>query len=234
VLKKPGLVTTEVKSNNLYMNTYVNGKITQKNTAVKVAKKSGMFLKYIPGVSTVASVASAAPGVGVSGNDRTSVNGEKVWVTGVEVKDTGIVFTLFTDAYADVRYGGTLTFPFEKGSVPPVDVALKQVAEVFDVQADDAKGDAKGQDKSAPQQGAAPAGGAKPAAAPAPDAPPPPIPPPPPPPADPKVISLGQTVDQVTANFGQPTKVMKLGAKQIYVYPDMKVTFVGGKVTDVQ
>jgi hypothetical protein len=229
VLKKTGLVTTEVKSKNIYMNTYVNGRITQKNGVASATKKVMRFGSWIPGAST----AAAAPGV--TGNDRTFVNGEKIWVTGVEVKENGIVFTLFTDAYSDVRYGGTLTIPFEKGSIPPVDVALKQVAEVFDIQADDAKADSK----SAPQQGAAPAGAAAakpaPAAAPAPaDAPPPPIAPPPPPPADPKTISLGQTIDQVTANFGQPTKVIKLGAKQIYVYPDMKVTFVGGKVTDVQ
>lgn len=36
------------------------------------------------------------------------------------------------------------------------------------------------------------------------------------------------------ATFGQPQKVANLGAKEIYYYPDMKVTFVNGKVTDVQ
>jgi len=34
--------------------------------------------------------------------------------------------------------------------------------------------------------------------------------------------------------LGQPSKIVNLGAKQIYIYKDMKITFVKGKVTDVQ
>jgi hypothetical protein len=52
--------------------------------------------------------------------------------------------------------------------------------------------------------------------------------------APPASIQLGQTVDQVQASFGPPEKIVNLGAKQIYVYKDLKVTFVNGKVTDVQ
>ena len=40
--------------------------------------------------------------------------------------------------------------------------------------------------------------------------------------------------DQVVANFGQPTKVVKLGTKEIDYYPDMKVVYTNGKVSDVQ
>jgi hypothetical protein len=47
-------------------------------------------------------------------------------------------------------------------------------------------------------------------------------------------IALGQTVDQVVAAMGQPKSVVDLGTKKIYVYPDMKITFKAGKVTDVQ
>lgn len=50
----------------------------------------------------------------------------------------------------------------------------------------------------------------------------------------PKTIELGQTIDQVTAMLGQPKNVVDLGAKKIYVYPDMKITFKDGKVSDVQ
>jgi hypothetical protein len=82
---------------------------------------------------------------------------------------------------------------------------------------------------------------AKPAAAPEPSEPPAPIqqiaPPPPPadaPPAQPKTIALGQTKDMVVAILGQPTKAANLGTKEIYYYPDMKVIFVKGKVTDIQ
>ena len=65
-----------------------------------------------------------------------------------------------------------------------------------------------------------------------------PIAPPPPPPdaapVAPKTIEKGQTRDVVVAILGQPTKVIKLGTKEIDVYPDMKVTFVNNKVSDVQ
>jgi hypothetical protein len=38
----------------------------------------------------------------------------------------------------------------------------------------------------------------------------------------------------VVANLGQPKKIVNLGAKEMYYYPDMKVIFTNGKVTDVQ
>jgi outer membrane protein assembly factor BamE (lipoprotein component of BamABCDE complex) len=59
---------------------------------------------------------------------------------------------------------------------------------------------------------------------------------PPPPPADtpPPTISIGQTKDQVTTAFGPPTKTAKVGAKEIFYYKDMKVTFTNGKVSNVE
>ncbi len=54
------------------------------------------------------------------------------------------------------------------------------------------------------------------------------------PPAQPEQIEKGQTIDQVVAAIGQPDKIVNLGAKQIYVYKDIKVTFLNGKVSDVQ
>jgi hypothetical protein len=50
----------------------------------------------------------------------------------------------------------------------------------------------------------------------------------------PPTIQLGQSADEVTGLLGQPTKIVNLGAKQIYVYKDLKVTFIRGKVADVQ
>ena len=52
--------------------------------------------------------------------------------------------------------------------------------------------------------------------------------------AAPPTVALGQTPDQVTAALGKPKSVMDLGNKKIYVYQDMKVTFNGGKVTDIK
>ncbi len=54
------------------------------------------------------------------------------------------------------------------------------------------------------------------------------------PPPPPQTIQLGQTIDEVVAAIGQPDKIVNLGAKQIYVYKDIKVTFLKGKVSDVQ
>src|SRR5215469_9500897 len=49
-----------------------------------------------------------------------------------------------------------------------------------------------------------------------------------------QTIELGQTIEQVQSILGQPEKVVNLGAKQIYLYKDLKVTFLNGKVSEVQ
>jgi hypothetical protein len=150
------------------------------------------------------------------------------------VKDAGLNVELYSDAINDIRYRAVVNFPF-KGSDPIGDQSAKLIAEVFDVQpSDDSGGSAdKQQAPAGGQAQQAPAAPAQQA-----EAPPPPIPPPPPPAdepaAAPKTISLGQTKDTVVANFGQPGKIAKVGTKEIYYYPDLKVTFVNGKVTDVQ
>ncbi len=172
---------------------------------------------------------------------HTFVSGEKFWLTGIEMQPDGAVLTVFTDAINDVRYYGQIKFPYPKNTPPLADDMLKTVEEVITVApSDDDKSDkADNGDKGAPKggkgarkdsgdtQGAS--GPAKPMEAIAPPPPPPDQPPPPP-----KTIALGQTKDVVEANMGKPTKVVKLSTKEIYFYPDMKVTFVGGKVSDVQ
>jgi hypothetical protein len=52
--------------------------------------------------------------------------------------------------------------------------------------------------------------------------------------AEPAQIEKGQSPEQVKAALGQPDKIVNLGAKQIFVYKDIKVTFINGKVADVQ
>jgi len=52
--------------------------------------------------------------------------------------------------------------------------------------------------------------------------------------AQPASIEKGMTTDQVEAALGQPDKKVNLGIKQIYIYKDMKVIFLSGKVSDVQ
>ena len=166
VLKKGNIVMAPVSGTNFFQNTYKEGRISQ-NALGKLNNGLNRF-SHLPGAS-----APAAPAT------RTFVPGEKVWVTKIECRDDGVVFDLYTDAYADVRYKAALKFYFSpKGPIPSADEMDKVVAEVFKVQPAD--------DKAAPtgdqQQQAQPAAAAP--AAPPPAAPDPslaPIAPPPPP-----------------------------------------------------
>ena len=234
VLKKGNVIMAPVSGTNYFQNTYKDGKIVQ-NAAGKIVKGLDRF-NHLPGAT-----APSGPAI------RTFVPGEKMWVTKIECKDDGLVFQLFTDAFADVRYKADLKFFFDKkGAIPSADDMSKMVAEVFKIQPAES-GDAAAQEEAPAAAPAQPAPrGRRQAPAAAPVAPPPPaeaapapIAPPPPPPdapeAPPKELKMGQTKDQVIANFGQPEKVVKLGTKEIYYYKDVgKVTFVNGKVTDVQ
>ncbi len=155
---------------------------------------------------------------------RRFVPEEKCWVTRIMVQKDGVSFDLYSDPYNDIHYYGTLKISYpDKKAVPRVDSFLKSVAEVITVVPSE---DQAGQQAPPPRQA--------PVAAPA----PPPMqaiaPPPPPTDTPPPTIALGQTKDQVTAAFGQPTRLAKLGVKEIYYYKDMKVTFTNGKVSNVE
>jgi hypothetical protein len=155
---------------------------------------------------------------------RKFVAGEKFWITAFDIQEGNVVLQFYSDPYENVRYQGQLAFPFPKHNMPPAKDMLQTIAEVITVQPDN------NATESAAVQPPAPAPQTEQAMAPI---PPPQLPantPPPPP----KKIALGQTKDQVVASFGQPQKVVELGTKEIYIYSDMKVTFVNGKVTDVQ
>jgi hypothetical protein len=54
------------------------------------------------------------------------------------------------------------------------------------------------------------------------------------PPPKPQQIEKGQSPDQVKAALGQPDKIVNFGSKQIFIYKDLKVTFLNGKVSDVR
>jgi hypothetical protein len=158
---------------------------------------------------------------------RYYVTGEKFWVTRIDTAADGVVFTLFTDAVQDVRYYCTLKFIYPHGATPTTDQVLSMVGDVLKVQQDDAapadkKGDqqqaaAGGQDQGQQQQAGQPDNGQAQAAA-----------------QPPPTIQLGQTEDEVVGLIGQPEKKIALGSKEIFVYKDIKVTFIGGKVADVQ
>ena len=137
---------------------------------------------------------------------RNFVAGEKFWVTKIQVDNDGVTFRFLSDPFQDVRYHAELKFPFAKGQTPSADDVLATVAQVIKTDG--------GEGTAAPDQAA----GNAPAPA----------------PQETKTIALGQTKDQVVQNFGQPTKVVQLGAKEIDYYTDMKVTFTNNKVTNVE
>jgi hypothetical protein len=50
----------------------------------------------------------------------------------------------------------------------------------------------------------------------------------------PASITRGETPDQVVAALGSPASIVKLGARTIYLYNNMKVTFVAGRLRDAK
>lgn len=213
VLQKPGLAMYSIASPLPPMNTYKHGKFSK-------------------GVGRDMQIGLSLP-AGTSANDiarRTFVNGEKFWVSAISAQKDAIVFRVVSDPFNDVRYWADLKLPLEKGAVPTLDQAKAMIAQVIAV------------DTGSATQASAPAPTPAPAAASvatpvsqqqaAASEPPPSVVKPPPPP--PKGIAKGDTKDQVEASFGQPQKTVTLGAKEIYYYPDMKVIFLNGKVSDVQ
>jgi hypothetical protein len=53
-------------------------------------------------------------------------------------------------------------------------------------------------------------------------------------PAPPPPVKVGMSFDEVKAIKGQPDSTAEVGSKTIYVYKDMKIIFMNGKVSDVQ
>ncbi len=47
-------------------------------------------------------------------------------------------------------------------------------------------------------------------------------------------ISLGMSIGDVERALGKPRQIADLGAKKVYIYPEMKIIFTDGKVSDVQ
>jgi len=230
VLQKDGLMMCSSSSSYAFSNTYSGGVLAANyNNRAKDAAKS-FFKGHLP-FGGGGSVTDAANNGCAS---RKFVAGEKFWITGIAVQKDGILVSTFSDPYPDpqgnqVRYYGEIKFPLQKGSVPPPDDFAKTFSELITVQPpdDSSKG---GQADQGGQAAQAPAAAPAPAPAPIADI----APPPPPSDAPPPTIAIGQTRDQVTAGFGQPVRIAKLGAKEIFYYKDMKVTFTNGKVSNVE
>ena len=152
--------------------------------------------------------------------------GEKVYVLKVSanLKNDKVTLTILEcDSCNGVNqqssYKAQVAFPYPKGYLASADPGQVEdvIGELLSVDNSTSGGDSQ-QDQGA--QAAQPAQTQSAAQA--------------PPPAQPQTIQLGQTTDQVQAILGQPDKIVNLGSKQIYVYKDIKVTFVNGKVTDAE
>jgi hypothetical protein len=119
-----------------------------------------------------------------------------------------------------------VVFQFPKGTLATAGAGQVEdtIGQVLSISSDDAQqgGDQGGQQQGG-DQAAQPQGGQpqQPAAQEQPQ-------------AEPQSIEKGMTTDQVQAALGKPDKIVNLGTKQIYVYKDLKVTFLNGKVSDVQ
>ncbi|MGA2831956.1 MAG: hypothetical protein ABSE55_02690 [Terracidiphilus sp.] len=256
-LNKDGLMMCSSVSTYAFNNAYDNGVLTANpinganpnaamqgavGQAVTSAVMNHFFGSFGGIASSALNSATAHPAAPAPCTSRKFLAGEKFWVTGVTAQPDGVLVSLYSDPYSDVRYYGEIKFFFPAGAAPepaahhrkgsappvtrvapPVDDFLKTVAELITVvPADDQS------NQPAPADSVAAA---------APLTPPAQLtdiaPPPPPPDVPPPTIALGQTKDQVIASFGQPVKAAKLGVKEIYYYKEMKVTFTSGKVSNV-
>jgi hypothetical protein len=210
VLQKDHLLMCKIDQPIPIPNVYKGGVLSQNGmrqaiTAISIFNKVGHFIPGVGAAAGAAGQAAAETGTNAAAATRDFVTGEKFWVTQITTKSDGAYFSLLTDAIDGQRYKATLQFPFAKGAVPAPDAVVALVSEVVTVDG----GEQSADNSAAPSQ-----------QAPAPE---------------PKTIAIGQTRDEVIAAFGVPTKVIKLAAtREIDVFPDMKVTFVHDKVSNVE
>jgi hypothetical protein len=165
---------------------------------------------------------------------------ERVYVLKIEVKDSSILMAVQSCGTCDANLPDPENVParanvnFQLGKPYLSAATPAQVEEIIShvfapAMADGGISNQRG--SSSPQPYSAPAQ-TQPSAPMAPIAPPPP--PPDATPAAPAEIKLGQTTDQVTAALGKPLQIFNLGAKVVYKYQSLKITFVNGKVSDVE
>lgn len=157
--------------------------------------------------------------------DRDSVRdlqiGEGVFLYKVEVKDNGVVFHVQPCGNCD--FSEVNPFPFRAGITfqlpknwllsPDLNQVDQMISRVFSI-------------VGAPPPAAMSASGP-----PAPAQAPPPVSPVR---EQPLRIELGQSPEQVRSILGEPGKVVDLGNKKLFVYKDLKITFIDARVTDVQ
>jgi hypothetical protein len=216
-VQKGGILAVPYGDQNVLSSKYENGTIKGPNSLSLMGRKSLM---------------------GRFGKEQTThlfAVGDKVYPMKIDVnlaKDTVTLEVVACDTCNKTdppTYNkANVVFEFPKGSLASAAAGGVEdtIGQVLSISNDDAQQDqGGGQQQGGGDQGGQPQAGQdqgqpQPAAqAPA---------------AEPASIEKGMTPDQVEAAMGQPDKKVNLGSKQIYVYKDLKVTFLNGKVSDVQ
>jgi len=221
-IQKGGILSVPYSDQSILSTKYENGTVHSPNNVL--SKGIGFGMKRF----------------GKEQNTHLFATGDKVYPSKIEVnlsKDTvtiGIVACDTCNKTDPPTYNkANVVFIFPKGTLASATAGSVEdtIGQLLAVSTDD-QGGQQGADQGA-DQGAQQQGGdqqqagaqGQPQAAPADQ---------PQPPAQPASIDKGMTPDQVQAALGSPDKIVNLGAKQIYVYKDLKVTFLNGKVSDVQ
>src|SRR5713226_4634558 len=209
-VKKGGILAVPYSDQSFTPTKYQDGVVHSPNALVQ--KGIGGFMKKL----------------GKEQNTKFFQVGEKVYPSHIDVnmaKDTVTMGVVACDSCNNTQsfYKTDVVFQFAKGqlakmSAPQVEDAISGLLAI-DEGGDQGQG-GNGNDQQGNNQGGGGGGGGGQAQ----QGPPP----------EPQQIDKGQTPDQVKAALGPPEKIVNLGAKQIYVYKDLKVTFVNGKVSDVQ
>lgn len=146
--------------------------------------------------------------------------GEDLYITGIEVNDADVVFKLQTCAgfigrpLGDAMYRAALSFQFQKGSVSVGNLRQIEdtIAEVLTITG--SPDISSGTTSQAPTSSSAPApaGGRQTL----------------------DIVHAGQTADEVKTLLGPPDKIDNAAGKVVYSYAGLRVTFVNGRVSDVQ
>jgi uncharacterized membrane protein YgcG len=179
---------------------------------------------------------SAKEQAGKQATTRLFQVGEKVYPSKIEVKpdkDSIALSIIACDSCNNVNpptyYKSQVVFQFDKGylakaSPPQIEDIIAQVLAIDDGDANQQNGGDSAQGNQGGQGGGGQGGGGQGGGGQAANDQP----------HQTQNIQLGQTPDQVLAALGQPDKTVNLGPKQIFVYKDLKVIFVNGRVADVQ
>jgi hypothetical protein len=200
---------------------------------VLVVQKGGML--GVPAISLVVPAAnfkdndlkgpSGMAKMAAGNNTKLLQIGEKVYPIKIDVdmkKDKVTVTVIECDACNGAQqpssYKSAVSFQFPAGYLAMA--APDQIAEVITLvlAPDSDSGGGDQQQAQAPAQQEAPPPAAQEA----------------PPPAPSGGIQVGQTIRQVLAIHGFPKQIMNVGNGQVYVYNDVLVTFVNGRVSNVQ